>query len=98
MAAVDGDVGEALALTGDGIDDGEALRIGPALHRAQARNRGKQRAGVGLARRCEQLRRGRLLDGVAVQHDDRPVGDLRDHAHVVRDEHHRHAFFILQRA
>ena len=90
-------VGDALGLAGDGIDDREALRVGTALHRAEARDRGEQRAGVGLARRCEESRGRRLLDGVAVQHDDGAVGDLRDDAHVVRDEHHRHAFLVLQR-
>jgi hypothetical protein len=90
-------VAHDLRLTRDGIDDRELLGVGTALHRAQPRDCGKQRAGVGLARRCEQPRRGRLLHRISVQHDDRPVGDLRDDAHVVRDEHHRHALFILQR-
>ena len=75
---------------------GKALRVGPALHRAQARHRGEQRARVRLARRREELRGGRLLDRVAVQHDDRAVGDLGHHAHVVRDERDRHAFLVLQ--
>ena len=37
-----------------------------------------------------------FLDLLAAQHHDHPVGDLGDHAHVVGDEHHRHADLVLQ--
>ena len=68
----------------------------PPLHRAQPRDRGKQRARVGLARRREELRGRRLLDRVAVEHHDDAIGDLGDHAHVVRDERDRHPLLVLQ--
>ena len=40
--------------------------------------------------RGEQLADGRFLGNTArIQHDN-TLGDARDHAHIVGDEHHRH--------
>ena len=68
---------------------GTARMIG---HRAQ------QRAGVGMARRGEQFRDRRELDDAAEIHHGDIVGHLRDHAHVVGDQHQRHALGALQAA
>ena len=37
-----------------------------------------------------------MLDDPSAVHDDNPIGDARDDAEIVRDEHHRHATFALQ--
>ena len=89
-------IGNDFGRAGDRIDDREALRGRTALHRAEARNRGEQRAGIGFPRPCEKLCGGFLLDGVAIQHDDRAIRDLGHHAHVVGDEGDRHALLVLQ--
>ena len=89
-------IGDDFGRAGDRIDDREALRGRTALHRAEARNRGEQRTGIGLPWRCENLCGGCLLDGVAIQHDDRAIRDLGHHTHVMSDEGDRHALLVLQ--
>ena len=37
---------------------------------------------------------GHLDDAAAVHHRD-PVDEFRDHAEIVRDQHHRHLEFVL---
>ena len=73
-------------------------RVG-AAHRAQPRHRGEQRARVRLARRGEDRSRPAPSSTFSprVHHDD-AIGDLGDHAHVVRDEDHRHVHLVLQQA
>jgi hypothetical protein len=39
-----------------------------------------------------------FLDLLASVHHDDAIGNLRDHAHVMRDEHHGHVHFVLQQA
>jgi hypothetical protein len=95
-AAVEPASGHDFAYAGDRIDNREALRGRAALHRAEARNRGEQCAGIGLPRRCEKLCGGCLLDGVAIQHHDRAIRDLGHHTHVMGDEGDRHALLVLQ--
>ena len=51
----------------------------------------EQLAGVGVLRGVEDLVDRPLLDDLAVVHHRDLVGDLGDDAHVVGDEHHRHA-------
>ena len=63
--------------------DARALRSGV---RVRARDRGQQRARVGVVRVREQLvGRGLLHDPAQVHHRD-PVADVVDHRQVVRDE------------
>jgi hypothetical protein len=76
---------------------GEFQRLGAAGHRAEARNRGQQRPGVGVFGALEDAGAGAFLDHVAPVHHHHPVGDLGHHAHVVGDEQHRHADLGLQR-
>ena len=51
----------------------------------------EQLARVRVLRRREQRRDVRLLDDLAVVHDRDAVGEVRDDAHVVRDQHDRGA-------
>ena len=46
----------------------------------------------------ENLVHRTVFDNLAVVHDNHAVGDFSDHAHVVGDEHHRHAMRLLQPA
>ena len=69
-----------------------------ARHRAQIGHRAQQRAGVGMLRCCKQLRHRRELDHAAEIHHGDIIGHLRDHAHVMGDQHQRHAFCPLQPA
>ena len=45
----------------------------------------------------ENIIRRAGLHGFTAEHDDGAVRHLRDHAHVMGDEEHRHALFVLQR-
>ena len=47
--------------------------------------------GIGMLRVVEDRVDRPLLDDPAELHDGDLVGDLGHHAHVVGDEHHRHA-------
>ena len=69
-----------------------------ARHRLHARHRAQQRARVRMAGCGEELSHRRELDDLAEIHDGHVVGHLRDHAHVVRDQHQRHALGLLQAA
>jgi hypothetical protein len=51
-----------------------------------------------MLRPVEHVAHHALLDDAAVLHHRDPVGDLRDHAEIVGDEHHAHAARALQRA
>ncbi len=55
-----------------------------------------QHAGVGVLRIVEDALDRALLHDPAPVHDQHLVGDLGDDAHVVGDEHHRHAVAGLQ--
>ena len=67
-----------------------------ALHRAQARHGGEQRTRVRMGRLRKHRGRRALFHTVALVHDEHAVGHLSHHAHVVRDEHHRHVQLLLQ--
>ena len=76
----------------------ETRRAIGALHRAQTRHSGEQRARVRMRGLRKHGGRWALLHAVALVHDEHAVGHLGHHAHVVRDEHHRHVQLLLQRA
>ena len=69
-----------------------------ALHRAQARHRRQQRTRIRMRRLCKHRGRRALFHAIALVHHEHAVGHFRHYAHVVRDEHHRHVQFLLQRA
>src|SRR2546423_1648258 len=73
------------------IDHRQTLR--PPVERRPA---GEERAGIGVARVAEELRRRRLLAYFAVAHHDHVVGDLAHQCQIVRDEEHRHLVALLQ--
>ena len=66
------------------------------LQAPQARHGGKERLRIGVLRRVEDVDGLPFLDNFAVAHDGHAVGNLGDHAHVVRNEEHRHADFLLE--
>ncbi len=63
----------------------------PRPRAVQPRDRAEQAPGVGMQRIAEHRARRALLDHAAGVHHEDPVGDPRDHAHVVRDQHDRSA-------
>ena len=67
-----------------------------SLHRAQPRYRGEECLGIGVARRVKNLLDVAFFDFFPPVHDDHPVRDLGNDAHVVCDENDRHAHFLLQ--
>ena len=67
-----------------------------ALHRAETRHGGEQGARVGVVRRGKNRLRRPAFDTFAAIHDLHAVGNLGDHAHVVRDEDDAHLHFVLQ--
>ena len=69
----------------------EALAPGAALRQGI-----EQSCGIGMARPLEQAGRRLHLHLLAGIHDHDPVGGLRHHAHVVGDQHQRHAAFALE--
>ena len=77
-----------------GHDAGD--RRQPPLRRA-LRQRREQRGGVGVVRILEQVARRVGLDLLAGILHDHAVRGLGDDAHVVGDEHQRHAVPLLQR-
>ena len=64
---------------------------------AALRQRREQRRRVGVLRRREQRGGLALLHDLAGIHHHDPLCGLGDDAHVVRDEHERHAALALQR-
>ena len=63
----------------------------------QLGQRPEQRLGVGMLGPVEEVeRRGLLLDHLAGVHDDDVVRGLLDHAHVVRDDDHRHLVLVAE--
>ena len=52
--------------------------------------------GIGMARRIEQLIRGRLLHELAEIHHTHVVADLAHHRQIVGDEQHRDVGFALE--
>ncbi|APZ55380.1 hypothetical protein Ga0080574_TMP5098 (plasmid) [Salipiger abyssi] len=78
------------------VDELEGFRQLGAVHRAQTRDRGEQRLGVGFVRGGKDLLGAAALDQIAAIHHRRAVRDLGHHAHVMGDEHHRHALFVLK--
>ena len=60
--------------------------------------RGEQPLRIRMPRRSHDLARGRGLHEAAGIHHRDAVGDLRRGADIVRDEHDRHAEFLLQLA
>src|SRR5271166_48859 len=72
------------------------LRQRLAFHRAEARNRCKQRLGIGMLRLFQHLRRRALLNLLALPHHYNAISNLGDHAHVMGDEYDRHALLVLQ--
>ena len=67
-----------------------------ARHRADIRHGAQQRAGVGVLRCRKQLLHRSKLDHAAEIHHGDVVSHLRDHAHVMGNQHQRHAFCPLQ--
>ncbi len=67
-----------------------------ARRHAEARHRAQQRLQIGMLRRLEQILHGAGFHDLAVIHDDDLVGDVGDHAQVVRDQQQRHLQFLLQ--
>ena len=64
---------------------------------AEPRDRVEQPPGVRVLRVAEHGRLRPLLDDAARVHDDDPLGELRDDAHVVRDQHDRRVVLALSR-
>ena len=56
----------------------------------------EQRFGVGVTRTDEEIRRRPVLNDLTGVHHRHVIGDIGDHAEVVRDEDHRHVFLALQ--
>ena len=71
-------------------------RIGLRRRRIGLRLGGKQRAGIGMLRRGEDLRDRALLDDLAVLHHADPLRDLAHDAEIVGDEQQRHVRAGLQ--
>src|SRR4051812_32172748 len=67
----------------------------PALA-VQARDRSEQGLGVRVGRALVDVVDRRLLDHLAGVHDRDPVGDVGDHAHVVRDQDQAHVALVLE--
>ena len=61
-------------------------------------DRGRESASIRVAGALEDRLDVALLDQLAIAHHRDRVGDLGHHAHVVGDEHHRHAALVLQLA
>mgnify|MGYP002652004171 CR=1 FL=1 len=66
------------------------------LAAAQFGQAGDQAARVGVGRRGQHLFAAALLDHAAGVHHRHAVAGLGDHAHVVRDQHHRRAALAAQ--
>jgi len=62
----------------------------------QAGYRGQKPLRVLVLRGGEQLGHGCGLDELAVQHHGDAIGEVGDHAHVVRDEHDGRALFVAE--
>ena len=60
------------------------------------RDGGDQPLGVGVAWIAQHVGDGALFDHRALLHDDDAIGDFRDNAKIVRDEHDAHVLFALQ--
>ncbi len=76
----------------------EVARLRALLRRAaaEAGHAVEEAFGVRLPRVVEDLLHRPGLDHFAVVHHHHVVRDLGDHAHVVGDEHHRHAVVALE--
>src|SRR5579883_1574590 len=71
----------------------------PIAHaRPEPRHRTQQAGGIGMQGALEDGVGARLLDHVASVHDDHALADLRYHAEVVRDQHHRCAHIAREAA
>ena len=70
--------------------------IGLLAHFAQLGDCGQKRFGIRVLRVLEDLFDGAFFDLIAAEHDDHAVGHLRNHGHVVRDEHHSRAGLAFQ--
>ncbi len=68
----------------------------PVAVLAQPGNGGQQGTGVGMVHVLEEVRRTGDLDHPARVHHLDPVRMPGDHAHVVRDQQHRHAEAVLE--
>ena len=77
---------------------GRRLRLWRSLRRCHRRHGGEQHARVRLARRLQHLVLAAGFDLPSLLEHDDTIGNLRDDAHVVRDEEHRRAALALQRA
>ncbi|MNV69313.1 hypothetical protein D3C71_1622180 [compost metagenome] len=81
------------------------LRIGRTRHvvgwgagwrETQTRNRSEKILRIHLGGHVENGGCCTLFDDLAVTHYNDPVGDLRDHAHIVRNEHNRDPCFVSE--
>ena len=77
---------------GDLADRLQAL----ARRHVEARHGVQQRLEIGMGRLLEDVVQAAGLDDLAAVHDDDVVGDVGDHAEIVRDHQQRHAQFLLQ--
>src|SRR3984885_4050155 len=68
-------------------------RAAPAVH---AWRGGHQQRGIGVPRRAEHLADRAVLDDPAAVQDDDAVGDARQRAEIVRDDHDRQAQAVAQ--
>src|SRR3712207_8916959 len=66
------------------------------LFRSEAGHRAEQAPGVGVLGGGEHLAGAALLDGLAGVHDQDVVGQFRDDAEVMRDDHDRGVELLLQ--
>ena len=87
------DVLEALGGGLDILDQRETVDLG-----ARPRHRADQALGVIVLRSRQYLGGGADLDQPAAEHDRDPVGDARDHTHVVRDQQAADAALAAQAA
>ena len=68
----------------------------PVALAAHARRGGHQQRGIGVPRRAEHLADRAVLDDPAAVQDDDAVGDARQRAEIVRDDHDRQAQAVAQ--
>ena len=71
-------------------------RLQPRVRRAGPGDRGQQIGRVWVRRRGKDRLDITALDDFAEIHDDDVVGQLRDHAKIVGNEHHPHAGFVSE--
>jgi len=79
-----------------GAQDDRGIGGDRTLPRLEARHRGDEHFGVIVARMGKKVARRRELHDLALTQHRNAIGDLRDHAEVMRDEQHARAMLALQ--